>query len=106
MNRAWVAAGILAAATLAACDRGASSGATRNPNAPGSPGEGNPTRVVTPTTGDTPPGGSSGSVGTAPFPSSSGGADAVPGMTGSGSATPGGTVTQPGMGTTGGLGEK
>jgi hypothetical protein len=103
MRRAWIAAGVLGAMALAGCDRGASTGATSNPNAPGSPGQGNETRTVTPTRGDTPPGGSSGAVGTASFPDSSGG-DAVPGLTGSGSATPGSSVTQPGLGTTGGLG--
>ena len=39
---------------LAGCERVADTGATANPNAPGSPGTGNPTRVVTPMAPDSP----------------------------------------------------
>ena len=45
---------VLAAAAslgLVGCERGADSGATANPNAPGSPGTGNPTQVTTPSAG-------------------------------------------------------
>ncbi|MHB1123559.1 MAG: hypothetical protein ACYC0T_12675 [Ramlibacter sp.] len=64
---------ILAAAAslgLAGCERGADSGATVNPNAPGSPGTGNSTQVVTPSAADGPPGGPSGVAGSAPHPGS------------------------------------
>jgi hypothetical protein len=94
---------VLAAAAslgLAGCGRGADSGATANPNAPGSPGTGNPTRVVTPSAGEGPPGGPSGVAGSAPHPGSSGG-DAVPGATGSGTVgqtPPAGSGLQGGMG--------
>ncbi|HEY0920206.1 hypothetical protein [Devosia sp.] len=85
---------------LAGCGRGADSGATANPNAPGRPGTGTPTQVVTPAAGDSAPGGPSGVAGSAPHPGSSGG-DAVPGATGSGTvgqAPPAGSGLQGGMG--------
>lgn len=62
---------------LAGCDRGADSGATANPNAPGRPGTGNPTVVVTPSAADGP----SGVAGSAPRPGSSG-AGSASGQTG------------------------
>jgi len=98
-----VAATLLAALTLAACDRSAQS----NPNAPGQPGTGNAREVVRPQAADGPPGGSSGPAGKGPIPGSSGG-DAPPGTTGSGGVDSGqgmrGQPAQPGVGTTGGLG--
>jgi hypothetical protein len=86
---------------LAGCDRARED----NPNAPGSPGTGNPREVVQPSAPDTPPGGSSGMKGSLPHPGSSGG-DPVPGTTGSGTSDPGGRsqTPQPGTGLAGGLG--
>ncbi|TFY96854.1 hypothetical protein [Ramlibacter rhizophilus] len=78
--RAALCAVFLAAAALAGCDRGADTGATANPVAPGRPGEGNPPVSVVPLV----PGGASPNVspgvgGTPPSPQ---------GVTGSGSADP------------------
>jgi len=84
---------------LAACDRGARSGATANPNAPGSPGTGNAPVTASPAAPDSPTtGGSSGEKGSQPHTGSSG-ADAPPGTSGSG-----GQAAQPGTGLQGGLG--
>jgi hypothetical protein len=76
-----------------------------NPNAPGSPGTGNPREVVRPSAPDTPPGGSSGMKGSLPHPGSSGG-DPVPGTTGSGTSDPAGRseTPQPGTGLARGMG--
>lgn len=93
-----LAAGLTLA--LAACGRGADSGATANPNAPGSPGTGNPPVIATPQAPDSPPGGPSGVAGSAPHPGSSGG-DAVPGATGSRII---GQAPAPGGGLQGGMG--
>lgn len=83
---------------LAGCERGADSGATANPNAPGSPGTGNPTQVVTPVAPDSPPRGSEGVAGSA---QGSSGGDAVPGMTSGGSVD---RAPPPGGGLQGGMG--
>ena len=105
-QRTWLLA-IAAAAvasSLAACGRGADSGATANPNAPGSPG--NNERVVSqPAAPDGAPGGPSGIKGSAPHTGSSGG-DVPPGLTGSGTAEAGGRTQAPapGTGLNGGLG--
>ena len=79
--------GVLAAG-LSACGQGADTGATRNPNAPGSPGTGNPPVQATPQQPDARAGGSSGGVGIVPPPGSSGG-DVMPGTTGRGASAPG-----------------
>ncbi len=98
---AFAFAAAAAALALAGCDRGADSGATANPNAPGSPGTGNPTVVVTPSAPDSPSGVPSGIGGSAVHPGSAGG-DAVPGATGSGTLgqapPPAGSGLQGGMG--------
>lgn len=84
---------------LAACQRGADSGATANSNAPGSPGTGNPTEVARPQAADSSSGrGSAGAQGSMPHPGSSGG-DGVAGASGSGTNAMGG----PGTGLAGGL---
>ena len=94
-----------AVAALSACDRGAGSGATANPNAQGQPGTGNPTEQARVQAPDGPPGGPSGVKGSAPHPGASGG-DTVVGTTGRGS--PPGSQSQtpaaPGTGLSGGLG--
>jgi hypothetical protein len=81
-----VLATVAFAAALAGCDRGA----TRNPNAPGSPGTGNPVTSVAPATGDTPPAG--------PHDAATG---VVAGATGNGG---GSGSPQPGQGLQGGMG--
>ena len=81
-----VLAAVALAAGLAGCDRGASS----NPNAPGSPGTGNPVTSVAPATGDTPPAG--------PHDAATG---VVNGATGNGGAS---QSPQPGQGLQGGMG--
>lgn len=87
---------VLASLGLVACDRG---GQTANPNAPGSPGTGNPPVVATPAAPDSTSGsGPSGVKGSQPHPGSSGG-DAVAGASGSGASAP-----QPGTGLQGGQG--
>lgn len=93
---------LLAVLALAGCDKNVTGS---NANAPGSPGTGNPPLVSAPVAADTPPGGSSGMVGTAPNTGSSGG-NAVPGTTGRGTSEIGARSqpAQPGMGTAGGLG--
>lgn len=96
---------VLACAALAACGRGADTGATTNPNAPGQPGTGNPVEAAAPQQPDSMAGGSSGMKGSLPHPGASGG-DAVPGATGRGAPEDGGRSQPPppGTGTTGGLG--
>ncbi len=97
-----VAPAITAMLLLGACgDRQADA----NPNAPGSPGTGNSTQVVTPSAADGPPGGPSGVKGSMAHPGASG-ADVLPGTSGSGTAEAGGRsqTAQPGMGLNGGLG--
>ena len=87
---------------LAACQRGADSGATANPNAPGRPGTGNDTEVARPAAPDSSTGrGSSGAKGSLPHPGSSGG-DAAAGTTGQGSSAMG---AGPGTGLAGGTGQ-
>jgi hypothetical protein len=100
-----IALAVVAAASLAACGRGADSGATANPNAQGSPGTGNKTEQVRAGAPDGPPGGPSGVKGSAPHTGGSG-ADVVPGTTGRGTSEAGGRsqTAQPGTGLTGGLG--
>lgn len=98
---------VLASASLVACGRGADSGATSNPNAPGSPGTGNAVTTSTPQQGDSSSGrGSSGMAGSAPHPGSSGG-DAVVGVTGKGApqANDKSQDAPPAAGLNGGLGE-
>ncbi len=73
------------ACLLAACDRGADSGATANPNAPGSPGTGNATTQAAPQQPDSRAGGSAGFKGVVPPREASGG-DVVQGATGRGAA--------------------
>lgn len=109
-GQAFTAAVALAlSAVLAGCGQGADTGATSNPNAPGSPGTGNAAEVSTPTRaagqGDSGAPGPSGVKGSAPHPGSSGG-DTVSGITGRGTDEAGGRsqTAQPGLGTTGGLG--
>lgn len=101
--RTWTL--VLAAASslgLAACQRGADSGATANPNAPGSPGTGNGVEVARPSGTDNSTGrGSSGAKGSMPHPGSSGG-DAPAGTTGQGST---GSMGGPGTGLAGGTGQ-
>jgi hypothetical protein len=94
---------ILAAALalgLAGCDRGA----TANPYAQGSPGNGNARTVAAPFAADTPTGGSSGLKGSMSYPGSSG--DALSATTGSATSDPGerSQTPQPGTGLQGGLG--
>ena len=104
-GRALVLA-LLASASLAACQRGADSGATANSNAPGSPGTGNATATTVPQQGESSSGrGPSGVAGSAAHPGSSGG-DAVAGTTGKGTsdATGKSQAAQPGSGLHGGLG--
>jgi hypothetical protein len=101
-----IALAAVAAALLSACERGADSGATANPNAPGRPGTGNAVEQArVPQAPDGPPGGPSGVKGSAPHPGASGG-DAVVGTTGRGTSQPGagGQAAPPGSGLTGGLG--
>lgn len=100
--RKALALALLAALAVAGCDRNVTGA---NANAPGSPGTGNPPVVTAPVAADTPPGGSSGMVGTAPNTGSSGG-NAVPGTTGRGTSEVGARsqAAQPGIGTAGGLG--
>jgi hypothetical protein len=94
---------VLAAASslgLAACHRGADSGATSAENAPGNPGKGNGVEVAQPQAADSSSGrGSSGARGTLPHPGSSGG-DAPAGTTGKGGTA---TMGGPGTGLNGGL---
>lgn len=71
---------------LGGCGRGADSGATSNPNAPGSPGTGNPPVTTAPQQADGPAGGSPGPVGVV-TPGSSG-TGMPPGGTGRGTANP------------------
>jgi hypothetical protein len=87
---------------LVACQRGADTGATANPNAPGRPGTGNAPVIAQPAAPDSAgAGGSSGEKGSLPHPGSSGG-DAVPGTTGGGgSSAPPGTGLQGGLGASG-----
>ena len=96
---------VLAAASslgLAACQRGADSGATANPVAPGRPGTGNPTEVARPAAPDNSSGrGPSGVAGSMPHPGSSGG-DAPAGTTGKGTSAMG---AGPGTGLAGGTGQ-
>ena len=88
---------------LAACQRGADSGATANPNAPGSPGTGNGVEVARPANTDSSSGrGSSGAAGSLPHPGSSGG-DAPVGTTGKGGTNAMGA--SPGTGLAGGTGQ-
>lgn len=94
--RAWtgiasVSAGLLVA--LSACGRGADSGATSNPNAPGSPGVGNATTQATPQQPDSRAGGSAGFKGVAPPREASGG-DVMTGTTGRGDSAPGSAAGQ------------
>jgi hypothetical protein len=95
---------VLAAASslgLAACHRGADTGATANSNAPGSPGTGNGVQVSRPQAADSSGGaGPSGVKGSMPHPGSSGGADAPVGASGAGGTN---TMGGPGTGLTGGL---
>lgn len=95
-------AAALLALTLQGCERGADSGATANPVAPGRPGTGNPTVVLEPQPGSI-----------NESPQVGGSTRNVPeGITGSGGPTrvPGGTQArehpslQPGSGLDGGLG--
>ena len=89
---------VLAAAAslgLAACHRGADSGATANSNAPGRPGTGNATEVTRPQAADTP--GSSGGSGIASGTSGSGGNSHSMGGPGTGLA--GGMNPAPGQAT-------
>lgn len=58
---------------LGGCGRGADSGATANPNAPGRPGTGNPPETAAPQQPDTRAGGSAGPVGVVPPTEASGG---------------------------------
>ena len=74
------------ASLLVACGRGADSGATTNPNAPGSPGTGNATTQATPQQPDSRAGGSAGFKGVVPPRDASGG-DVMPGTTGRGAAS-------------------
>jgi hypothetical protein len=100
------AVALLATLALAACQRGADSGATANPNAPGSPGDAAVARQAAPQRSDGPPGGSAGAKGSVPHPGSSGG-DAVVGTSGRGTSEPGSRSTEaatPGSGLNGGLG--
>ena len=96
---------VLAAASslgLAACQRGADSGATANPNSPGRPGTGNDVEVARPAAPDSSGGrGPSGVKGSMPHPGSSGG-DAPPGTTGQGTSAMG---AGPGTGLAGGTGQ-
>lgn len=104
----WLRSCALAALalSLAACGRGADSGATANPVAPGSPGTGNDRVVVQPAAPDGPTGGPPGVKGSVAHPGSSG-SDVAAGVTGKGTdgASGGGAVAQPGTGLGGGLGE-
>lgn len=100
--RYWMLA--LAAASslgLAGCNRGADTGATKNSNAPGSPGTGNGVEVARPQNSDSSSGrGSSGAKGSMPHPGSSGGADTPVGATGKGDTS---TMGGPGTGLAGGM---
>lgn len=92
-----VTAGILlaGAAALAGCDRGADTGATSNPNAPGQPGSNPPVTAIP----------DSGSTNVSPGVGGQAGVQPVPGATGSGGTGTGPTTsTEPGTGTAGGLG--
>lgn len=93
---------LLAVMAVAGCDKNVTGG---NANAPGSPGTGNPAVVTAPVAADTPPGGSSGMVGT-PHSTGSSGSNAVPGTTGRGTSEMGARsqAGPPGIGTAGGLG--
>lgn len=96
----------LTTASLGACQRGADSGATANPNAPGSPGRGESAVQAAPQMPDGPPGGPSGVKGSAPHPGSSGG-DVVPGTSGRGTNDAGAASVRggpAGAGLDGGLG--
>ncbi len=75
---------------LTGCQRGADSGATPNPNAPGSPGTGNAPVTAAPQQPDARAGGSTGGAGVGPPPEASGG-DLPQGASGGGriGATPG-----------------
>src|SRR5947209_725003 len=94
---------VLAAATslgLAACHRGADTGATRAENAPARPGTGNGVEVASPQAADSSTGrGPSGVKGSLPHPGSSGG-DSPPGTSGSGGTN---AMGGPGTGLAGGL---
>jgi hypothetical protein len=97
---------VLASACLAACQRGADSGATSSPNAPGSPGTGNAASVSVPQQGESSSGsGPSGVAGSAPHPGASGG-DVVRGASGKGTSDNAARsqTAQPGSGLNGGLG--
>jgi hypothetical protein len=97
---------VLAAAMslgLAACHRGADSGATRAENAPGSPGTGNGIDVSRPQAADSSSGrGPSGARGSLPHPGSSGG-DAPAGTTGNAGTAGTSAMGGPGAGLNGGL---
>jgi hypothetical protein len=93
---------ILAAAcvlALGGCDRHRPLPSDPHANAPGSPGTGNPVVQAQPTAPDSPPGGSEGVAGSAPYPGSSGGG-VVPGATGKGTAD---ASMPPGAGLSGGM---
>jgi len=95
---------VLAAAAslgLAACHRGADTGATANSNAPGRPGTGNGVDVAQPQGSDSSSGrGSSGAKYSSAHPGSSGG-DAPAGASGKGSSTS--VMGGPGAGLAGGM---
>lgn len=92
---------LLLAAGLALGLAGCHRQAMDNPNAPSSPGTGNPTAIVTPAAPDTPPGAANGVAGSTGHPGASV-ADAVPGTTGKGGGAT--AAAQPGQGPQGGMG--
>lgn len=90
------------ATALAGCERGADSGATANPVAPGRPGTGNPVREVTPTPDPSPqsPGVGGPTHNIPEGATGSGGPTIYPGQAQSGNEAP----ARPGVGVQGGLG--